>query len=68
MRIGAVRGKEQAAQHLDGGRLAGAVRAEEGEQLARLDSESQAIDGELGAVALGDVDQFDHASSLALED
>src|SRR5262249_48739099 len=53
-------GEEQAAQQLDGGGLAGAVGAEEGEQLARLDAQAQGIDRQLVAVLLGDVVEFDH--------
>jgi hypothetical protein len=40
------------AQHLDRGRLAGAVRAEEAEDLARLDRERDRIHGGQFAVAL----------------
>ena len=39
---------EDAAEHLDGGRLAGAVRAEQREKFARLDAEADAPDRGLG--------------------
>ena len=52
--------EEQAAHQLEGGRLAGAVGAEEGEQLAGLDVQAQAVHRRLGAVVLGDVVELDH--------
>ena len=47
----------QRAQHLDGGRLACSVGAEEAEDLPRLDRERDLVDGGQVAVAL---DQTDH--------
>ena len=38
-------GVEQAREHLQGGRLAGAVRAEEADDLAGLDVEGDGVDG-----------------------
>ena len=57
----AARGREQqAAHHLDGGGFAGAVGAQEREQLAPADGEVQVVDGDLAAVAFGNVVEFDH--------
>ena len=39
-----VRWANQPEEHLDRGRLAGAIRAEEAEDLARLDAERQSLD------------------------
>ena len=60
-------GRPQPADGLDGGGLAGAVGAEDGEDLARLDREGDAVDGRPVAVALGEVGDFDdvHAPSVA---
>ena len=41
-------GRSQAGDGLDGGGLAGAVRAEDGEDLALLDVEGDAVDGRRG--------------------
>ena len=59
---------QQPDDHLDGRRLAGAVRPQEAEDLARLDGERQIVDGfDLAAVvAFRNVRQFDHVSLLPL--
>ena len=61
------RGEQQAAEHLDGGGLAGPVRAEEREQFARRDVQGEVLHGDLRAVLLGDVANVDHLSILAVE-
>ena len=48
-------GREQAGEHFDGGGFAGAVGAEEAEELARGDGEGDVIDGGEGAEAAGEV-------------
>ena len=60
-------GLAQAGDRLDGRRLAGAVRAEDAEDLALLDGERHAVDGRVRAVVLGELGDFDdvHASSIA---
>ena len=66
---GAARRLEQRRQHLDRRRLAGAVRAEEREDLAGLDLERHVVDGADGFVGLRvaeDLAQalhFDHGRS-----
>jgi hypothetical protein len=62
-RDGAVGGPVQAHEHAHGGRLAGAVRAEEAGDLARPDGEADAVDGGLRAVPLGEVLSSDHDDS-----
>src|SRR5262249_45243258 len=47
-------GAEQSNHHLDGGRFAGAVGAEEAEELAAADNEVEAVDGDLLAESLGE--------------
>src|SRR5207237_4627830 len=56
-RLTGVRG-QQARQHADGGGLAGAVFAEQGEDGAARHSERQAIHGPRGAEALAQIDCF----------
>jgi hypothetical protein len=46
--------------HSHGGRLAGAVRAEEAGHAAGVDDERDVVDRELGSVAFGEVLYFDH--------
>ena len=53
-------GPVQAEDQPHGGRLAGAVRAEEPGDLAGLDGEGQVVDGELVAVPLGEAPCLDH--------
>ncbi len=48
-------GIAQPDQALDGGGLAGAVRAEQAEDLAGADLEADAVDGVHGAVALAQI-------------
>ena len=59
--------RPQTGDGLDGGRLAGAVRAEDAEDLALLDGERHAVDADAVAVALLEVGDFDdvHASQPA---
>ena len=56
---GAGGGGEQAAQHADRRRLAGAVRAEEAEDLALVHAERDPVDGHEGAEALGELADLD---------
>ena len=56
----AVRGIEQRGQEADRRALAGAVGADEAEQLARLDLQVQRLDGHVVAVGLAEIDEFDH--------
>src|SRR5262249_33090157 len=53
-------GEEQARDHLDGGRLAGAVGAEEGKQLSRLQGQAERVHAQSRAVPLRDFVQLDH--------
>ena len=53
-------GRAQALEDLDGRRLAGAVRAEQAEDLAAGDLEVDAVDGDEVAVALGQAADADH--------
>ena len=46
-------GLAQALDHLERGRLAGAVGPQDAERLALLDAERDAVDGDVVAVALG---------------
>ena len=46
-------------------RLARAVRAEESGDPARLDGHGEVVDGDAGAVLLGQADDLDHPSSMA---
>ena len=59
--------RPQPADGLDRGGLAGAVRAEDGEDLALLDREGHAVDRRVVAVALDEVGDFDdvHGPSVA---
>src|SRR4029078_3432864 len=59
-------GRSQAGDRFDGGGLAGAVRAEDGEDLALLDVEGDAVDGDAAVVGLDDVVDFDdvHGPSI----
>src|SRR5580765_3020969 len=50
----ALGGGEKAGEHLHGGRLAGAIRAEETEDLAALDGEADVVHRDEGAKALGE--------------
>ena len=54
--------RREAADHPQGGGLAGAVRAEEAGDGAGLAGERDVVDGGLGAVALGEVVDGDHAA------
>jgi hypothetical protein len=60
--LGAAGGRrEVAGQHLHGRRLAGAVRAQEAEDLALVDLERHVVDGSRGAVVLGEaLDLYHH--------
>ena len=51
---------QNAHQHADGGRFAGAVRAEEAEHLAPLDGEFEIAHGGEGAVRLSEMPECDH--------
>src|SRR4029077_2657573 len=64
---GARVGRAEPADRFDGGGLAGAVRPEDGEDLAGLDRERDVVDDSLVAVALGEVGDFDdvHGPSLS---
>ncbi len=58
--------REQAGEHLDGGRLAGAVGAEEAEDLALGDLEAHMVDGDEIAERAGEIADLDgvgHAAS-----
>ena len=59
-------GRPQAGDRFDGGGLAGAVRAEDAEDLALLDGERHAVDGGAIAVALGEVGDFDHVHAPSI--
>jgi hypothetical protein len=63
---GARRGGVEAEDHPHRGRLAGAVRAEEAGDDAGADGEAEVVDGELLAVGLGEVGDFDHVSILQI--
>jgi hypothetical protein len=74
---GAARRHEQGDQHLDGGRLAGAIGAQQAEQLARPHGEGDAAhgghvqapaadDAGVGAVGAGEVDRLDRVLSSRL--
>ena len=52
-------GLREAEDHVDGGGLAGAVGAEEGDDLALLEGEVDAADGVDGAEVLGDPGDLD---------
>ena len=52
--------QEHAAEDLERGRLAGAVEAEEADDLAALDGEGEVADGGVLAVVLGQSFDFDH--------
>src|SRR5690606_37397965 len=53
-------GPHQAGEDLHGGALAGAVGADEAEDLASADLEGEVIDGGEGSEALGDVAEDEH--------
>src|SRR5579875_327892 len=55
----------EAAEHLQGRRLPGAVRSEEAGHGAGRAGEGHVLDGRTGAVALGEGLGFDHGSSIA---
>src|SRR5262249_61425870 len=56
----AARDLGQAEQHQDGRGLAGAVGAEQAENLAGLDRERDPVDGGRAGVALGEAEGLDH--------
>jgi hypothetical protein len=56
----AVRGRHVAGQDPHGRRLAGAVRAEEAEDLAALDAEADVVDGRDTAISLREVLDLNH--------
>src|SRR3954454_1046176 len=61
-------GVDESAEHLDRGRLAGAVGPQEAEDLAAVDVEADVIDCDEVSVALGqapDLDRRVHSSTLA---
>src|SRR5206468_7364116 len=60
------RREQQADHHLDGGRLAGAVGAEKGEQLPRLDVQAQVANRRLAAVELRHLVELDHVPSRVI--
>jgi hypothetical protein len=51
---------EKAGDQAQHRRLAGATRAEDGEELAAFDGEAGIVDGRHGAEALGDAVEADH--------
>jgi hypothetical protein len=57
-------GPQQRRQHPQGGRLAGAVRAEEAEDLAGGDVEGDVVDGDHVVEALRESLDLDHPISL----
>jgi len=57
---GATSGLEQGGQHFDGGRLAGAIRAQEGEDFTLLDLQGDVIDGDEIAEGFDEVAHSDH--------
>ena len=61
-RLAAV-GVDETDEHAQRRRLAGAVRAEQAADLARADGEVEVVDGEHGAVALGEVADLDRRAS-----
>jgi hypothetical protein len=63
---GAGGGSVESDDHPHGGRLAGAVGAEEAGHLARGDGEADVVDGHLVAVVLGQVAGVDHRSVLSV--
>ena len=66
---GAAGGREQAGEHLDGGGFAGAVGAEEAEELAGLDGEVDVVDGGEVAETAGEArggDGRDHVAEAYL--
>jgi hypothetical protein len=58
-RVRGIRGV-QAQDHAHGSRLAGAVRAEKARHRAGAHREAERVDGERGAIALGQSADFDH--------
>ena len=61
---GPARGRHEAGEDPHGRRLAGAVRAEEADDLALLHGERHVLDGRNGSVVLGEAIDLDHRSSL----
>ena len=57
--------REEAADQIEERRLAGAVGADHGAQLARLDGERDVVDGDQAAEALRDVVDLEQAHALA---
>src|SRR5207245_10128893 len=57
-----VRRRVHAGQRPKGRRLAGAVRADQAEDLALVDAEGERIDGDHRAVVLRQIDDFDSAA------
>ena len=53
--------QRDANQHLDGGRLAGAVRTQQTQNLAAWQVEANRVDGAEGTVAFGQVADFENA-------
>ena len=64
-RDGAGVGLRQAEDHLVGGRLAGAVRAEDGDDLTGLDAHGEVVDRPYGTVGLGQVRDLDGGDMVA---
>jgi hypothetical protein len=61
---GAARRRVEPEHDAHRGGLAGAVRAQEPGDDARLDGEGQVLDGDLLAVALRDMVDFDHVTMI----
>ena len=55
-------GRDEAREHAHGGGLAGAVRAEETQDFARLHAESEVVDGQQAVVVFGQVLRLDHGA------
>src|SRR5262249_25548559 len=60
-----VRDIAQTEQHQDGGRLAGAVRAEQAEDLTACNRERDPADDRRSGVALGELDRLDDVVAVA---
>ncbi|MNZ39421.1 hypothetical protein D3C78_569150 [compost metagenome] len=56
--------REKAGEHLHGGRLAGAVGAEEAQHLAGLNAEGQVVHHGVLCKAFGEFFYFDHGDSI----
>src|SRR5208283_1838398 len=59
------RRREEAADHVEEGGLAGAVRANDGAQLAGLDRHRDVVDGDQAAEALGEVADLEEAHAAS---